>query len=268
MFFRLAAQSIWNRTYVILYLGCLLSILTGCATAEYNRLPTPSSTGVSVPAPTSPKSNITSTPPVAVSTTSATAKGIYHKVEKGQTIFRIAKAYNVPLEAIIRANKIPDAAAIEVNQLVFIPQATTQIKIENELLSYEPAPIQVEDKNKDEFVWPVKGKIRGYFNDLKKDAVNKGIDIEASPGEWVNAAREGKVILNDYIASWGHTVMIDHGDGFISVYAQMTESKLKIGDMVRKGEAIAQVATMGQRSFLHFQIRKGQMAVNPLYYLP
>jgi len=62
--------------------------------------------------------------------------------------------------------------------------------------------------------------------------------------------------------------MIDHGDGFISVYALNHKLLVKLGDHVYKGDPIAQVGSVTGRSFLHFEIRRGKEATNPLYYLP
>ena len=238
-----------NNFVIIILLALGIS---GCATTEYQRLP----------------SNI----PDTIKTPPIKKEGIYHKVERGQTLFRIAKVYRVDLEEIIAANNIPNAAAIEINQLLLIPGAR-EVK---EIPIVKPATpttsaakeSRLIDNNNDEFAWPLKGKVVGYFNDHKNDAVNKGIDIEGQSGDTVKVSREGKVVLSDYLGSWGSTVIIDHGDGFLSVYSQLASHPLKLGEHVYKGDPIAPLAQIGSKSILHFQIRKGQIAVNPLYYLP
>lgn len=229
--------------------------LTSCATTEYSSYPTTTDT---VPKPPLKKD------------------GIYHKVQKGETLWRIAKAYGVDIDGVISSNQIPNAGAIEVNQLILIPGAKHVIDI-------PPAPTpsasatpsttpsttsKIEDLNKDEFVWPIKGRLASYFSDRKGDAVNKGIDIEVSSSDNIRAAREGKVILSDYVGSWGYTVMVDHQDGFISVYSQLDQNEARLGDRVSKGDVLGQMIVNGSRKLFHFQIRRGQTAVNPLYYLP
>jgi murein DD-endopeptidase MepM/ murein hydrolase activator NlpD len=186
-------------------------------------------------------------------------EGVYHKVQKGQTLWRIAKEYGVSVEELISSNNIPNVAAIEVDQLIYIPGAKQEIK---------ELPVYTEDQNKDEFAWPLKGKVIAYFNDPKGDAVNRGIDIETQEGEMVKAVREGKVVLASYMNGYGQTVMVDHGDNFISVYAQNAKLLVELGSRVNKGDAIAQVGRSGKRAFLHFELRKGVHATNPLYYLP
>lgn len=184
--------------------------------------------------------------------------GVYHKVVKGQTLWRIAKAYGVPVEDIIAGNNIPNAAAIEVDQLILIPGAAAVQEI----------PVRTADENKEEFSWPLKGKVLSYFNDRRGEAVSRGIDIEASEGETVKAVREGVVVMSDYMAGYGQTLMLDHGDGFITVYAQNRILLARLGTHVFKGDPVAEVGRVGRKSFLHFELRKGEKAVNPLYYLP
>ena len=129
-------------------------------------------------------------------------------------------------------------------------------------------PAYSVDENKDEFAWPLKGRVISYFNDSKGNSVNRGVDIEAQEGDAVKAVREGKVVLADYLSGYGQAIMVDHGDGFTSVYAQNAKLLVKLGDHVYKGDPIAEVGRTGKRIFLHFEVRKGVQAVNPLYYLP
>jgi septal ring factor EnvC (AmiA/AmiB activator) len=70
------------------------------------------------------------------------------------------------------------------------------------------------------------------------------------------------------MSGYGQTVMIDHKDGFISVYARNARLLVKLGDHVYKGDAIAEVGQIGSRVVEHFEIRHGNQATNPLYYLP
>ncbi len=74
--------------------------------------------------------------------------------------------------------------------------------------------------------------------------------------------------MADYMAGYGQTVMVDHGDGFISVYAQNRRLLTKAGEHVYKGDPIAEAGGVGKKNFVHFELRKGIEATNPLYYLP
>lgn len=187
-------------------------------------------------------------------------QGIYHKVNPGETIWRIAKAYEVSISDIIQSNKIPDVAKIEDNQLIFIPGAIKEIVIQDETIDI--------DENKEAFIWPVDGKVVSYFRESINSRINKGIDIRVMPGDPVVASRAGEVVFADDLPGYGKTVIIDHGDGFYSVYSLNTKLLVDVGEHVRKRTMIAHVGTTGDTAKLHFEIRKNNLEDNPLYYLP
>ena len=163
------------------------------------------------------------------------------------------------IKDIIDSNNIPNGSALEVGQLLFIPGAH-EIKDISE---------HTVDNNKHAFIWPLKGKVVVYFDDpIGLSTVSHGIDIQAQSGDTIQAAREGDVVLADYLSGYGQTVMIDHKDGLISVYARNARLLVKLGQHVYKGDVIAQVGPMGNRVVEHFEIRHGGQATNPLYYLP
>lgn len=184
-------------------------------------------------------------------------KGVYHKVKKGETLWRIAKTYNVPVRDITKANNIPKAAKIEKNQLVFIPGARDVREIFLDV-----------DKAQNEFIWPVRGKVIRYFHQRQNGWVNKGINIRAQEGDMVKAARTGRVVFADYLSGYGYTVILDHLDGLYSVYAQNSKLLVKLGESVLRSRNIAQVGRSSDQAYLHFQIRKKSIEDNPLYYLP
>ncbi len=224
-----------------LFFVSLLIFATGCATEEYKPMPSP------------PAETATAAAPAAKS-------GVYHKVMRGQTLWQIAQAYGVGIKDIIDSNNIPNGSALEVGQLLFIPGAA-QIKDLSEHVTV--------DQNKNAFIWPLKGKVVAYFDDpIGVSTVNHGIDIQAQAGDTVQAVREGDVVLAGYMSGYGQTVMIDHKDGFISVYARNARLLVKLGDHVYKGDTIAEVGQIGSRVVEHFEIRRGSQAMNPLYYLP
>ncbi|MDP2941616.1 MAG: LysM peptidoglycan-binding domain-containing M23 family metallopeptidase [Candidatus Omnitrophota bacterium] len=206
----------------------VLLFLSGCATTPYIAPPTPPSPGV---------------------------QGIYHRVERGQTLWSIAKAYHTELEEISSINRIQDAANIEVGQLIFIPNRQKIIQ--------PPASYSADD-----FIWPLRGKIISGFGSPYENMINKGINIIPSGSSEVIASRQGKVVFRaDNFGLFGKTVIIDHGDGLSSVYAGNSEVFAKAGDQVRRGAVIARIdASRGD--CLHFEIRKAHIAQNPTFYLP
>ncbi|MEI6438195.1 MAG: LysM peptidoglycan-binding domain-containing M23 family metallopeptidase [Candidatus Omnitrophota bacterium] len=187
------------------------------------------------------------------------SKGVYHKVNKGETLWRISKTYKVSVEDIIAANHIPSAASIEENQLLLIPGADRVKDI---------IPPQAPGGKDTDYWWPLKGRIVSYFEERKGAHVNYGVDIKGGENDVVKAAREGRVVFADHLAGYGSTVMLDHGDGFFTVYGHEERVLVKLGDYVFRGEKIAQLGTDARGAFVHFELRKGDQPKNPLHYLP
>ena len=110
------------------------------------------------------------------------------------------------------------------------------------------------------FAWPVKGKVIAGFAEPRQ----KGIDIEGRSGEAVIAAAPGRVTyVGSGIAGLGKLIVIKHDQGYITVYAHNRDILVKEQQSVTRGQKIAE---LGDK--LHFQIRKGAAAVDPLLYLP
>ncbi|MCX5707395.1 MAG: peptidoglycan DD-metalloendopeptidase family protein [Candidatus Omnitrophica bacterium] len=181
----------------------------------------------------------------------------YHKVTKGQTLWRIARLYGMDVEELVSMNNIQDSSKLEVGRQLIIP---TERKTRTAL------PNNVEE----DFIWPVKGKVVSAFSQAD-NALNKGINIEPSRSADVLASRGGKVaFFNDDFLDLGKTIILEHPGGFWTVYGRNLEVYVKPGDEVVKGMVIAKagIAGRGRKTYLHFEIRKGSKAQNPLFYLP
>jgi len=116
------------------------------------------------------------------------------------------------------------------------------------------------------FIWPAKGKILAGFAEPR----SKGIDIEGKIGDPVVAAAAGRVTYSGTgIPGLGKLVVIKHDNGFITVYAHNKDILVKEQQSVARGQKIAEIgSTDAERPKLHFQIRKGSAAVDPMRYLP
>ncbi len=212
------------RNYIILYFLFWIFNLTGCATTHV---------------PYAPEAGISS---------------IYHRMERGETLWRISKIYNCSLEELVRINRVADVRKIETGQLIFIPGIKGNLKRVKKITI---------DKFED-FIWPVRGKVISYFGQNFNNAVNKGINIIASSGSPIVASRSGRVsFYTQDLAGLGKTIIIDHQDGFLTVYAGVSSVSVKVGERVSQGKKIAK-----QNNYLHFEIRKGHLPQNPCYYLP
>jgi len=157
--------------------------------------------------------------------------GVYHKVLKGQTLWRISKLYDFDLEELARINRISDNSSIEVGQLIFIPNRKSP--------RTETTPVQ--SKPSDDFIWPLRGKIISSFGQNYNNLVSKGINIQPlSSSKDIVATRSGKVIFySDNFGMYGKTFIIDHQDGFFSVYARNALVFVKVGDFIQRGSIVS-----------------------------
>ncbi len=233
------------KTKNIFLLGVLFGLLSGCASLETRN--TDLVTGF--PEAEYELSNIEYKVPERL--------GVYHKVKRGETIWRIAKAYEVSINDIIDTNNIPNAAQIDENQLVFIPGVYAEKSI-----------ILDTGETEKEFIWPVKGKVIKFFQVKNGSQINKGIDIKTRAGEGVKASRTGRIVFADYLSGYGNTVILDHLDGYFTVYSNNARILVNLGDVVLKGKEIAQIGRRNDLAALHFEIRRNSIEDNPLYYLP
>ncbi len=193
---------------------------------------------------------------------SRSQSGIYHKVQKGETLWRIAKTYQIDIDNIIRSNNIPDGAHLEENQLIFIPGASSAKVTTAASLTTTTALV------KDDFGWPVSGRIIRYFGEKRGSYLNHGIGIETMEGQPVTASRQGKVVFADYLAGYYYTVILDHMDGYFTVYGFNSKITVGLGDIVVKGQKLALAGKKGNSPLLYFEIRRYAKAENPLYFLP
>lgn len=226
--------------------------------------------------------------------------GIYHTVKPGQTLYRIALTYGVDEDHLARVNNIKDPTQLRVNQRVYIPGVSQLRKVPSTAATNSrPAPAQtatsqttttkktsVENRPspkktiptttsspeavKGLFTWPVQGNVITKFGSQGQN-VHKGIEISVPTGTGVKAAASGKVIYSgNAIPGYGNLIILEHSDSFFSVYGFNQRNLVKMDDFVGQGEKVALSGSPpnGQSPRLHFEIRKGKSAVNPILYLP
>lgn len=123
------------------------------------------------------------------------------------------------------------------------------------------------NKNKGRLSWPSKGKLTHKFGQRKHGGINwKGVLISASEGTSVNSIDNGQVVFADWLKGYGWVIVLDHGQGFMSLYGHAQTLLKDVGDMVKEGESVALVGQSGGQadSGLYFEIRHKGRAVNPI----
>lgn len=115
--------------------------------------------------------------------------------------------------------------------------------------------------------WPTKGALKHTFGQRKHGGIDwKGVLISANEGANVNSIYNGQVVFADWLKGYGWVIVIDHGDGFMSLYGHAQTLLKDVGDMVSQGESVALVGQSGGQanSGLYFEIRHKGRAVNPV----
>ena len=199
--------------------------------------------------------------------------GLRHRVERGESLYRIAKAYGVTPEELARVNGIRDTGRIEVGQVIVVPRARRALPVgvitPESARGDRPAPPELP-RGPSPFVWPVEaGVVTSPFGP-RGDTHHDGIDIGSREGAPVRAARAGRVLYSDHLRGYGNLIIVAHDDGYATVYAHNRENRARPGAEVRQGDVIALVGQSGKTSGpnLHFEVRKDNIARNPLFYLP
>jgi len=172
---------------------------------------------------------------------------------------------------LVRLNK-----DIESQQLTLNDLQGSRNRIEDLLMSLGEllADIPAEAVNQKPFgqlqgklPWPVKGRFRANFGTSRKQGDLKwnGVVINADYDTRVRAITHGRVAFADWLQGYGFITIIDHNDGYMSLYGYTQELYKQVGDWVEASEVIATVGDSGgqSRSGLYFEIRKQGKPVNP-----
>jgi septal ring factor EnvC (AmiA/AmiB activator) len=182
-------------------------------------------------------------------------RAFYHKVKYNETIWQIAKQYNITAQSILDLNNFTSPHQITPGQNLLIPKSQYAQGLET-------------SHGSGTFIWPVRGHIISQFGANLNGLANDGLNIRTENDESVKAANDGEVVFADYLKGWGQTIILQHSNNFYTVYANLKNVSAHEGNHVKKGDAIAQVAlSNGLDPVLHFEIRKNYEPSNPLRYL-
>jgi len=150
-----------------------------------------------------------------------------------------------------------------------IPKNTDNIEVTDE------RPLSTENNLSDQTIdfiklkgqlpWPVKGKLLHKFGSRRLETVWDGVLIEAPEGQEIHAIANGKVIFAEWLTSYGYLLIIEHGGGFMSLYAFNQSLYKHKNDTIKAGDVIASVGQSGGRNQpgLYFGIRKQGIPIDP-----
>jgi murein DD-endopeptidase MepM/ murein hydrolase activator NlpD len=193
--------------------------------------------------------------------------GVYHTVQKGDTLQTIAKQYKVDADAITgyEYNDLAEPYELVVGQRIVVPGGEKPY-VPRVVHAYSGNVPASATRGSGSFVWPASGRItQRYYN------YHKAIDIGAPRGRPVLSSDSG------YIASvgwsqygYGNYIIVDHGNGFQTLYAHLSAILVEAGQSVARGERIGSIGSTGRSTgpHLHFEVRYKGAQRNPLGYLP
>lgn len=193
-------------------------------------------------------------------------QGVTHVVKPGETLWRIAKAYQVTVEDLMVANQVADGK-LSAGQRLFVPGAKASAEVPPADLP-PPTPSPYAD-GKAPLQWPMYGVLYARFGP-RGDTRHDGVDIAGPDATQVVAAADGEVLFAGEQKGYGFVVVIQHTGSLITLYAHTRDAKVKEGQRVKAGQAIATVGEASRTSgpHIHFEVRENGLAKDPLKYLP
>jgi len=118
---------------------------------------------------------------------------------------------------------------------------------------------------------PVQGKLAARFGSAREQASAspKGVFISAAQGAEVRAVAPGQVVFADWMRGYGNLLIVDHGDGYLSIYGNNESVLTRVGDAVHAGETVATVGASGgnETSGLYFELRHRGKPFDPVPWL-
>ncbi len=224
----------------------------------------------------------------------------FHVVQSGDTLYSVARLYGVDVSTLARLNHLAAPFAIRTGQTLDLPAPVVPPERVAEappanpapaLASAPPAPAEppsdrepVPDQDQSAmaapaskphsgkmFAWPLEGRLLASYGTAPNGMHNDGINIAARVGEPVRAADGGKVAYaGNELRGYGNLVLIKHSGGYMTAYAHNAKLLVKRGDLVTRGQTIAEAGATGTVNVpqLHFEIRQGTHALDPIGYLP
>ncbi|MGA7873296.1 MAG: M23 family metallopeptidase [Candidatus Binatus sp.] len=192
---------------------------------------------------------------------------VTHVVAPGDTLYHIASEYGVSVGRLMAANGLSDPRELRVGEELTIPGGYRAASIGTASSGMRP---YTGERASRQFQWPVaQGVVSSGFG-MRNGAMHDGVDIAAPAGTPVYAADSGVVIFSGTLHGYGNTVIIRHDDNYATVYGHNERNLVSEGARVARGQEIGEIGRSGRTTGanLHFEVRRSNVAQNPLAYLP
>ncbi|MDZ4246899.1 MAG: M23 family metallopeptidase [Dehalococcoidia bacterium] len=197
--------------------------------------------------------------------------GVAYTVKAGDSLESVAKKFSAEQQAIVDYpfNDIPDDFSLKAGQVLFIADGTPpetrapKPKPQPQYLARGPSSPAFSAPGGARFIWPTNGMLTQYFS-----WYHPAIDIANRSAPGVAAADGGTVIVAGWVdgTGYGNRVVLDHGNGYTSLYAHLSNIYVSVGETVSRGQLIGQMGSTGRSTgtHMHLEIRYKGIALNPL----
>jgi murein DD-endopeptidase MepM/ murein hydrolase activator NlpD len=192
----------------------------------------------------------------------ASAEKATSKKPKAEQLAKAEPKVKAKPARVVEAAPEKTAASADANQAAEAPSAPVSADDAIVTAKVDPAPVAVDPG----FRWPARGRVIQGFDGTG----NRGVKIAMPEGTPVKSAGAGKVIyVGEDVKGYGKLVLVRHVDGYVSAYGNNSELLVKRGEEVGRGQELARSGATGDVSspMLHFELRKGAQAVDPMAYL-
>ncbi len=193
--------------------------------------------------------------------------GVVHKVVSGESVYTIAKKYKTSAQNIVNFpfNDFTDldSFGLMAGQTLYVPDGV--IEEEKVITPRFFAQAQAGVRGSSNFIWPTSGGITQY-----PVWYHMAVDIANNAAPPVLASDTGTVTFAGCVAySYGCHIAIDHGNGYETLYAHLSNIGVTPGQVVSQGQTIGNMGSTGRSTgtHLHFEIRSGGVLQNPLDFL-
>lgn len=193
--------------------------------------------------------------------------GVSHKVKKGDTVYSIAKKYDIEAQQIVNypfnSYSNDETFELAIGQIIIVPDGVLPSAAPSAPRVRQLTPNAGTVVASGTFVWPTSGRITQNFV-----WYHPGTDIANRDAPSVLAADSGTVVgagwLDNY--GYGNRIIIDHGNGFRTLYAHLQAIYVVPGQTVSRGNAIGKMGCTGRctGTHLHFEVIKNGVHINPL----
>jgi murein DD-endopeptidase MepM/ murein hydrolase activator NlpD len=192
--------------------------------------------------------------------------GVYHTVADGDTLESIAEQYKASVEAIIawEGNYLTEPYTITAGQKLIVPGGRKPYKVRHVVAWSGDIPVGAS-RGTGMFGWPMSGYITQRYHEY-----HPAVDIAAPEGTPIKAADSGYVaVVGRSDTGYGRYVLIDHGNGFQTLYGHFSVMFVEVGQSVGKGQTIGLCGSTGKSTgpHVHFEIKLNGVRRNPLIYL-